>query len=55
MGASYINLQFSAINYCKLFSTALKYTTAIKAWRLPQHRRAHGKNERLQAASLGAS
>jgi hypothetical protein len=41
MGACYINVQFFAIICCKLFLTVLNCTTAIKAWKLPQHRRTH--------------
>jgi hypothetical protein len=41
MGGCYINVQFFAINCCKLFLTVLNCTKAIKAWKLPQHRRTH--------------
>jgi hypothetical protein len=39
MSACYINVQFFAITCCKLFLTALNYTTAIKTFWLRQHRK----------------
>jgi hypothetical protein len=34
MDGCYINVQFFAINCCKLFLSVLNCTTATKAWRL---------------------
>jgi hypothetical protein len=59
MSACYINVQFFAINCCKLFSTVLNCTTAIKAWKLPQHRRTHEIQTKVgldwTAAGIGGS